>query len=108
MMTCSRSRRSLRKPPSCDDRCETKGRRHHTWKPRRSVRSPSNVIGDIMAALKNSLGLPATQAPPAPKRKKKDDARQTGLKLPIKGGKVAAERVEASSAPAAKPVRKRA
>ena len=69
------------------------------------VRSPSNVI-DIMAALKNSLGLVATEAPPAPK--KKDDARQTGLKLPIKGGKVAAERVEAPSAPAAKPVRKRA
>jgi DNA end-binding protein Ku len=71
------------------------------------VSSTSNVI-DLMAALKKSLGQAPAEKPPAPKRKKTADTRQTGLKLPIKGGKVAAERVEEPSAPAAKPARKRA
>ena len=50
----------------------------------------SNVI-DLMAALKKSLGQTPDEQPAAPKRKKAADSRQTGLKLPIKGGKIAAE-----------------
>jgi DNA end-binding protein Ku len=65
----------------------------------------SNVI-DLMAALKKSLGQSPTDKPAQPKRKKADDVRQTGLKLPIKGGKAAIERVENQAA--SKPSRKRA
>jgi DNA end-binding protein Ku len=73
---------------------------------------PSNVI-DLMAALKKSLGeTPAnpTAAAPAPVKRKKaavSDQRQTGLKLPIKGGRSAAPREEAEPVEA-KPKRKRA
>jgi DNA end-binding protein Ku len=69
------------------------------------VESTSNVI-DLMAALKKSLGqAPAAEPQAAPKREKAADARQTGMKLPIKGGK---EQAEKTPAPAAKPARKRA
>jgi hypothetical protein len=71
------------------------------------IASTSNVI-DLMAALKKSFGQTPAEQPVAPKRKKDADSRQTGLKLPIKGGKVAAEAVEKVSAPAAKAARKRA
>ena len=71
------------------------------------VATTNNVI-DLMAALKKSLGQTPAEQPAAPKRKKLADARQTGLKLPIKGGKTAAERMEKPSAPVAKPARKRA
>ena len=67
------------------------------------VASTSNVI-DLMAALKKSLGQAPAEQPAASKRKKAADSRQTGLKLPIKGGKIAAE----APAPVAKPARKRA
>src|SRR5580698_3784853 len=50
----------------------------------------SNVI-DLMAALKQSLGQVLAETP-APKRKKAVDTRQTGLKLPIKGGRPAEEK----------------
>jgi DNA end-binding protein Ku len=69
--------------------------------------STSNVI-DLMAALKKSLGQTPAEQPAAPKRKKAADSRQTGLKLPIKGGKVAAELADRPAAPTAKPARKRA
>ena len=55
-----------------------------------------------MAALKKSLG-PAPAEPASPKRKKASDSRQAGMKLPIKGGKVAAEEAEKT---AARPARK--
>jgi DNA end-binding protein Ku len=71
------------------------------------VASTSNVI-DLMAALRKSLGQAPAEQPAAPKRKKIADSRQTGLKLPIKGGKVVAEQVGKVPAPAAKPARKRA
>jgi DNA end-binding protein Ku len=72
------------------------------------VASTSNVV-DLMAALKKSLGQTPAEKPAQPKRKKADDVRQTGLKLPIKGGKVAAGRVEMLPAQAAtKAPRKRA
>jgi hypothetical protein len=58
-----------------------------------------------MAALKKSLGQ-APAEPAAPKRKNAADSRQTGMKLPIRGGKVTAE--EAEKTPAARPARKRA
>jgi hypothetical protein len=67
--------------------------------------STSNVI-NLMAALKKSLGQSPADKPTQPKRKKADDVRQTGLKLPIKGGKAAIERVENQAA--SKPSRKRA
>jgi DNA end-binding protein Ku len=57
------------------------------------VASTSNVI-DLMSALKKSLGQTPDDKPVQSKRKKAEDVRQTGLKLPIKGGKVAAARVE--------------
>ena len=71
--------------------------------------STSNVI-DLMAALKKSLGQTPSEQPAAPKRKKAAaDSRQTGMKLPIKGGKAAAaEKAEKIPAPAAKAARKRA
>jgi hypothetical protein len=59
-----------------------------------------------MAALKKSLGQ-APEAPRQPMRKKATDDRQTGLKLPIRGGKGKATEKEASQ-PIAKPTRKRA
>jgi hypothetical protein len=64
----------------------------------------SNVI-DLMAALKKSLGQspPDTAAPP--KRKKAADVRQTGLKLPIKGGR---DGGKVAPQTASKPSRKRA
>jgi hypothetical protein len=59
-----------------------------------------------MAALKKSLGNPPTEEMPAqPKRKKAGDARQTGLKLPIKGGKGDEKHTPQT---ATKPSRKRA
>ena len=54
------------------------------------VEATSNVV-DLMAALKNSLGQSA--ASPS-KGKKAADVHQIGQKLPIKGGKSAAERAE--------------
>lgn len=74
---------------------------------RMPVTSTSNVI-DLMAALKKSLGQMPAEQPATPKRKKVAGSRQTRLKLPIKGGKVAADRVAKAPAPPAKPVRKRA
>jgi DNA end-binding protein Ku len=67
----------------------------------------TNVV-DLMAALKKSRGEATIEAAPAPKRKKAPaDARQTGLKLPIKGGKPAAEEKAAAQA-TTRPSRKRA
>ena len=66
--------------------------------------STSNVI-DLMAALKKSLGQSPADKPVQPKRKKADDVRQTGLKLPIKGGK---GDVKYAPQTATKPSRKRA
>jgi DNA end-binding protein Ku len=57
------------------------------------VASTSNVI-DLMSALKKSLNQTPDDKPVQSKRKKAEDVRQTGLKLPIKGGKVTAARVE--------------
>ena len=71
------------------------------------VASTSNVI-DLMAALKMSLGQSPAQQPAQAKRKKAADTRQTGLKLPIKGGKSAEELGEKAPAPAVRPARKRA
>jgi DNA end-binding protein Ku len=68
------------------------------------VAAVSNVV-DLMAALKKSLGQEALEIPAQSKRKKAaDDVRQTGLKLPIRGGKSADKEV----VPAARPARKRA
>jgi DNA end-binding protein Ku len=68
------------------------------------VAAVSNVV-DLMAALKKSLGQEALEIPAQSKRKKAaDDVRQTGLKLPIRGGKSADKEV----VPASKPARKRA
>ena len=67
------------------------------------VASTSNVV-DLMSALKKSLGQSPAEKPAQPKRKKADDARQTGLKLPIKGGKVERAAAQATT----KPARKRA
>jgi len=68
------------------------------------VAAVSNVV-DLMAAPKKSLGQEALEIPAQSKRKKAaDDVRQTGLKLPIRGGKSADKEV----VPAAKPARKRA
>ena len=67
--------------------------------------STSNVV-DLMAALKKSLGQSSADRPAQSKRKKTEDVRQTGLKLPIKGGKAAVERVDVQAA--TKPSRKRA
>jgi DNA end-binding protein Ku len=70
--------------------------------------APDTNVIDLMAALRKSLGqAPAAEQKAAPKRKKAADSRQTGMKLPIKGGKVAAEQAKAP-APAAKQARKRA
>ena len=69
------------------------------------VAATSNVV-DLMAALKKSLGQTPAEQPAAPKRKKAPDSRQTGLKLPIKGGKT--ERADRPADPAARPARKRA
>ena len=66
--------------------------------------STSNVV-DLMAALKKSLGQSSSDRPAQSKRKKTEDVRQTGLKLPIKGGKAAVERVDVQAA--TKPSRKR-
>ncbi len=50
---------------------------------------PSNVI-DLMTALKKSLGqAPGKEAEQSKRKKAVPDPRQTGLKLPIKGGKAA-------------------
>ena len=67
------------------------------------VASTSNVV-DLMSALKKSLRQSPAEKPAQPKRKKADDARQTGLKLPIKGGKVERAAAQATT----KPARKRA
>jgi DNA end-binding protein Ku len=69
--------------------------------------STSNVI-DLMAALKKSLGDSPAAQPAEPKRQKAADTRQTGMKLLIKGGKVAADKVEKTPTSTAKPARKRA
>ena len=55
------------------------------------VEATSNVV-DLMAALKNSLGQSPAEV--TSKGKKAADVRQIGQKLPIKGGKSAAERAE--------------
>jgi DNA end-binding protein Ku len=67
------------------------------------VASTSNVV-DLMAALKQSLAQTPAGKPAQLKRTQADDARQTGLKLPIKGGKVERAAAQAST----KPARKRA
>jgi DNA end-binding protein Ku len=67
------------------------------------VAKDTNVI-DLMAALKNSPGQAPAETLAAPKRKKSGEARQTGLKLPIKGGRT----TDKEAVPAAKPSRKRA
>jgi DNA end-binding protein Ku len=66
---------------------------------------PSNVV-DLMAALKKSLGQAPERESEQPKRQKAAAAnqRQTGLKLPIRGGKAASSREAADE----KPKRKRA
>jgi DNA end-binding protein Ku len=66
----------------------------------------SNVI-DIMAALKASLGQEPAPRMAAPKARKTADTRQTGLKLPIKGGKAPAkeEAVEPVKEQAAEPAK---
>ena len=68
------------------------------------VASTSNVI-DLMAALKKSLSDAPVEAPAKPKRKKAEDTRQVGLKLPIKGGKVDEKRAPQTET---KPARRRA
>jgi DNA end-binding protein Ku len=79
--------------------------------PKREEVPESNVI-DLMAALKKSLGAPVAKAEansePAAKEKKsaKADLRQTGLKLPIEGGKPAKEKAALAEQPAAKSRRK--
>ena len=68
------------------------------------IQVPQSNVVDLMAALKASLGQVPEKAGP-PKRKKATDTRQTGLKLPIKGGKgKIVDKVEE----AVKPARKRA
>jgi DNA end-binding protein Ku len=64
---------------------------------------PSNVI-DLMAALKKSLAQVPTEAPKAKpaKTKKEPDRRQTGLKLPIAGGKKKAASEKPIEQPAAR------
>src|ERR1700722_18996024 len=69
-----------------------------------TVAPASNVI-DLMAALKKSLGQAPAETPAQAKRKKPADVRQTGLKLPIKGGK-GEDKVAAQ--PQSRPSRKRA
>jgi hypothetical protein len=60
-----------------------------------------------MVMLKKSLGQGAPEKAVQPKRKKAaDDVRQTGLKLPIRGGKAAVEKREPQAV--TKPSRKRA
>jgi DNA end-binding protein Ku len=71
------------------------------------VSSTGKVI-DLMAALKKSLGQAPAENSTVPKSKKVADTRQTGLKLPIKGGKDTVRLVEKPPAPAAKLARKRA
>jgi DNA end-binding protein Ku len=56
--------------------------------------TPTSNVVDLMAVLRKSLSQTQEDKPAQPKRKKPEDVRQTGLKLPIKGGKVAAARVE--------------
>ena len=54
---------------------------------------PASNVVDLMAMLKKSLGEGAPEKAAQPKRKKAVEAvRQTGLKLPIRGGKAAAQR----------------
>jgi DNA end-binding protein Ku len=69
----------------------------------------TNVV-DLMAALKNSLGqAEEKKAAPAKKSRAAADARkQTGLKLPIKGGKSAADDKAAAQTTTTRPSRKRA
>ncbi|MGA8193555.1 MAG: Ku protein [Acetobacteraceae bacterium] len=70
------------------------------------VEATSNVV-DLMAALKNSLGQSPAEV--TSKGKKAADVRQIGQKLPIKGGKSAAERAEKAPPQAAtRSARKRA
>jgi DNA end-binding protein Ku len=97
-------------PSDLEDRYETRLREMIDAKLRgegieeTEVETPRNNVVDLMAALKASLGQEAAKAPEAPKRKKAGpDKRQTGLKLPIKGGKAkAVDTVEESSTPARK------
>jgi hypothetical protein len=49
-----------------------------------------------------SLGQSPAEKPAAPKRKKAEDARQTGLKLPIKGGEVERAAAQTTTEPARK------
>jgi DNA end-binding protein Ku len=67
----------------------------------------TNVV-DLMAALKKSLGQEKPGAAPKQKKARAADARkQPGLKLPIRGGKPAAEDKAAAQA-TTRPSRKRA
>ena len=70
------------------------------------IETPRSNVVDLMGALKASLGQVPEKALEAPRRKKAMDVRQTGMKLPIKGGKGRAvvEKVEEP----VKPARKRA
>jgi DNA end-binding protein Ku len=63
--------------------------------------STSNVV-DLMAALKKSLGQSSPDKPTQSRRTKTEDVRQTGLKLPIKGGKTAVEKIPAQAAKASR------
>ena len=67
--------------------------------------TPTSNVVDLMAALKKSLSQTQEDKPAQPKRKKPEDVRQTGLKLPIKGGK-GEDKVAAQ--PQSRPSRKRA
>ena len=60
------------------------------------ARDDSNII-DLMAALRKSIGGPVGK--PAAKKAKEPDRRQTGMKLPIAGGKKAAAKAEPVAAP---------
>ena len=60
-----------------------------------AVSAPASNVVDLMAALKQSLGQAPAEKQTQPKRKKAAEViRQTGLKLPIRGGKAAVEKGE--------------
>ena len=62
---------------------------------------PSSRVPPTAAGSPVELDQTSAERPAQPKRKKADNIRQTGLKLPIKGGKVVAGRVEMLPAQAA-------
>jgi DNA end-binding protein Ku len=104
-------------PSDLEDRYETRLREMIDAKLKgegveaQEVEAPRDNVIDLMAALKESLGQV-----PAPKRtakKKANDMRQGGLKLPIKGGKTASTKAKAAEPVSkvkvpARPAKKRA